>query len=213
MAAAPLWHASLSPWSKPSSRLTAVSLSPRPSEAISRRRGSHREITFSSGFGFRVSDLMNILLASSEVHPFSKTGGLADMVGALGKALARCGNKVGIVTPLYLGIRERFPQLKRLDLPLDLPLGIRRVRGEVWSLEPEAGPAIYFLDTPEFYQRASLYDDEGVDYPDNAERFIFFTKAFAHRAQHLPWKPEILHGNDWQTGLAALLLHHQAKLA
>ena len=156
---------------------------------------------------------MNILLASSEVHPFSKTGGLADMVGALGKALARCGNKVGIVTPLYLGIRERFPQLKRLDLPLDLPLGIRRVRGEVWSLEPEAGPAIYFLDTPEFYQRASLYDDEGVDYPDNAERFIFFSKAVAHLAQHLPWKPEILHGNDWQTGLAALLLHHQAKLA
>ena len=52
---------------------------------------------------------MKILLASSEVHPFSKTGGLADMVGALGKALARAGHEARIVTPLYRGIREKFP--------------------------------------------------------------------------------------------------------
>jgi starch synthase len=54
---------------------------------------------------------MNVLLASSEVHPFSKTGGLADMVGAMGKALARAGHEVCIVSPLYRGIRERFPQM------------------------------------------------------------------------------------------------------
>ena len=77
---------------------------------------------------------MRILLVSSEVHPYSKTGGLADMVGSLAKTLARDGHRVGVVTPLYAGIRERFPELRQLDLPLEFPLGLRRVRGETWSL-------------------------------------------------------------------------------
>jgi starch synthase len=155
---------------------------------------------------------MKILLASSEVYPYSKTGGLADMVGSLGKALARTGHRVGIVTPLYLGIRERFPELKLLDLPLDLPLGVRRVRGEVWTLDPIPGLTIYFIEQPEFYQRSSLYQKDGVDYPDNAERFIFFSKASSHLALHLPWKPGILHLNDWQSGFAALFLSHQRRI-
>ena len=71
---------------------------------------------------------MKILLASSEVHPFSKTGGLADMVGAMGKALAEAGHQVGLVTPLYGGIRERFPEIKKIDWHMDLPLGPRRVQ-------------------------------------------------------------------------------------
>jgi len=65
---------------------------------------------------------MKILLASSEVHPYSKTGGLADMVGALGKWLGRAGQQVGVVTPLHRGITERFPGIKALDWKLDLPL-------------------------------------------------------------------------------------------
>src|SRR3954469_8499029 len=108
---------------------------------------------------------MRILLASSEVQPYSKTGGLADMVGALGKALAGAGHQVGIVTPLYLGIRERFPGLEQLNVPLDVPLGVPRVRGEVWMLQPRDGLTLYFVDQPEFYQRAGLYHEFGVDYP------------------------------------------------
>jgi starch synthase len=155
---------------------------------------------------------MNLLLASSEVHPYSKTGGLADMVGALGKALARAGHRAGIVTPLYLGVRERVPELKQLDLPLDFPLGLRRVHGEVWAYEPQEGLTLYFVDAPEFFQRAGLYQQDGVDYPDNAERFIFFSKSIAHLGTHLPWKPELVHVNDWQTAPAALFLQHQRKL-
>src|SRR5512140_3789539 len=100
---------------------------------------------------------MRIVLASSEVYPFSKTGGLADMVGSLGKALAQAGHRVGIVTPLYLGIREGFPSLRLFPLPLDFPLGIRRVAGEVWALELATNLTVYFIDQPEFYQRAGLY--------------------------------------------------------
>jgi starch synthase len=155
---------------------------------------------------------MRILLASSEVHPYSKTGGLADMVGALAKALAHKGHQVGVVTPLYAGIRERFPGLKRLNLPMDLPLGQRRVCAETWCLEPSPGLAVYFVDQPAFYDRAELYQQQGMDYPDNAERFIFFSKAAAHLALHLPWQPEVLHLHDWQSGPAALLLQHQKKI-
>jgi starch synthase len=155
---------------------------------------------------------MRILLASSEAYPYSKTGGLADMVGALAKALARAGHHVGLVTPLYAGTREQFPNLKRLDLPLALPLGTQQVQGEVWSLEPAAGLTVYFIEQPAFYQRAAMYQQHGADYPDNAERFIFFSKAVAHLALHLPWKPELLHLHDWQTAFAALLMHHQRRL-
>ncbi len=155
---------------------------------------------------------MKILLASSEVHPFSKTGGLADMVGALGKALARKGHQVGLITPLYAGIRERYPQLKPTSLPLDFPLGVRRFRGEVWSLNTIPGLTIYFVDQPDFFQRASLYQKDGMDYPDNAERFMFFSKAVAHLAFHLPWKPEVLHVHDWQASLATLFVHHQKRI-
>jgi len=156
---------------------------------------------------------MKILLASSEVHPYSKTGGLADMVGALAKTLARAGHQVGVVTPLYAGVRERVPELKLLGLPLDFPLATRRVHGEVWRLERKEGVTVYFVDQPVFYQRPGLYQKDGVDYADNAERFIFFSKAVAHLALHLDWRPELLHVHDWQTGFAALLIQHQRKLA
>jgi starch synthase len=156
---------------------------------------------------------MRILLASSEVHPYSKTGGLADMVASLAKTLARAGHQVGVVTPLYTGIREQLAELRQLDLPLELPLGARTVRGETWSVESMPGLTVYFVDQPEFYQRAGLYGEQNTDYPDNAERFMFFSKAAAHLALHLDWQPEVLHLNDWQSGPAALLIHHQRKLA
>jgi len=155
--------------------------------------------------------MMRILLASSEVYPYSKTGGLADMVGALGKALARSGHQVGLVTPLYLGARERWPALKRLGATIDFPLGVRNVAAEFWTLEPLSGLTLYFVDQPDFFQRADLYQCDGVDYPDNAERFMLFSKAVAHLALHLPWAPEIVHAHDWQAGLAVLLLHHQRR--
>lgn len=156
---------------------------------------------------------MNILLASSEVHPYSKTGGLADMVGALAKTLARAGHRVGVVTPLYQGIRERWPGLKLLDVPLELPLGLRSVTGEVWTLDPAPGLTLYFIEQPGFYQRAGMYQQDGIDYPDNAERFLFLAKAVARLALELEWKPELVHLNDWQVAFAALYLREERRVA
>jgi starch synthase len=152
---------------------------------------------------------MRILLASSEAHPYSKTGGLADMVGALAKALARQGHQIGLVTPLYTGIRDRFPEIKRLDLKLDLPLGTRRVQGDVWTLEPIQGLTVYLIDQPDFYLRPALYQKDNADYADNAERFIFLSKAVVQLARNLAWKPEMVHAHDWQTALAPLLIQHE----
>src|SRR6266853_995382 len=134
---------------------------------------------------------MKILLASSEVHPYSKTGGLADMVGALGKWLGRAGHEVGVVTPLYRGIRERFPGIKNTGSVLDLPLGSQRIQGQVCTLFPSKGLTLYFIDQPGFYDRGSYYGENDLDYPDNAQRFIFLSKAVAHLARALPWKPEL----------------------
>src|SRR6266498_1179787 len=100
---------------------------------------------------------MRILLASSELHPYSKSGGLADMVSALAKTLAAEGHQVGVVTPLYRGIRAKFPDLAPFDWKLDLPLGPASVRGGVWVRQPAENLTIYFIDQPGFYDRAALY--------------------------------------------------------
>src|SRR5688500_11889268 len=102
---------------------------------------------------------MKILLASSEVYPYSKTGGLADMVGALAKALGRAGHQVGLVTPLYASIRQRFPDLKQFDWHLALPMGPRIVTGGVWTLQPFKNLTIYFIDQPAYYARAGIYNE------------------------------------------------------
>jgi starch synthase len=154
---------------------------------------------------------MKILLASSEVHPFSKTGGLADMVSALGKALAHAGHEARIVTPMYRGIREKFPTMRRVDWQFNLPLGTKWEQGNLWSLEIEKGLTVYFIDQPDFYNRAGLYENEHISYHDNAERFIFFSKCVTHLARYLPWHPDVVHVHDWQTALVPALTLNQRK--
>jgi len=157
----------------------------------------------------KIPVVMRILLASSEVHPFSKTGGLADMVISLAKALAHQGHQVGIVSPLYKGVLERFPGITRMDWNMTLPLGTGWVSAEVWSLEYAPNLTLYFIHKPEFYFREGIYLAGDMDYPDNAERFIFLSKAAVHLARYLPWKPEVVHAHDWQTGLIPLLIRQQ----
>ena len=149
---------------------------------------------------------MNILLASSEVFPFSKTGGLADMVGALARALANAGHEARVVTPLYRGIREKFPAMRRVDWRFNLPLGKHWVQAELWELDWERGLKFYFIDHPGFFNRAGIYQDKHLSYADNAERYIFFSKCVVHLARYLPWRPELIHVHDWQVGIVPALV-------
>ena len=151
---------------------------------------------------------MKLLLASSELHPFSKSGGLADMVGALAKTLAAEGHQVGVVTPLYRGIQQKFPDIRPFDWHLNLPLGKDWMQGSVRVLEPAENLTIYFIDQPHFYDRAGLYMGDW-NFEENAARFIFLSKAATHLARYLPWQPEIVHVHDWQAGLVPLLIQDQ----
>ena len=155
---------------------------------------------------------MKLLLASSELHPFSKSGGLADMVGALAKTLAAQGHQVGVVTPLYRGIQKKFRDIRPFDWRLDLPLGDSRVRGGVCILEPADNLTVYFIDQQDFYDHDSLYLG-GLDYNQNAARFIFLSKAVTNLARYLPWKPELVHVHDWQVGLVPLMIRDQSEHA
>jgi len=152
---------------------------------------------------------MNILLACSEVYPFSKTGGLADMVGALGRALVNAGQEVVIVTPLYRGIREQYPAMRRVDWHFDLPMGERHVQAELWELARADEAKIYFIDHPGYFNRAGIYHESNISYADNAERYIFFSKCVVHLARYLTWRPDVVHVHDWQVGLVPALILQQ----
>ena len=154
---------------------------------------------------------MKILLASSEVFPFSKTGGLADMVAALARALAQAGHEACVVTPLYRGILKKFPKIKRENWEFNLPLGEDWVQGGLWSLEPEKGLKIYFVEQPEFFDRAGIYHENNISYADNPERYIFFSKCVVHLARYLPWRADVVHVHDWQGALVPAMLQQQKR--
>ncbi len=156
---------------------------------------------------------MKILLASSEVYPFSKTGGLADMVGSLGVALVNAGQEARIVTPLYRGLRDKFPRMTRVNWKFDLPMGERHVQADLWELDLDSGLKIYFVDQPDYFDRAGIYQEGQFSYADNAERFIFFSKCVVNLARYLAWRPDIVHLHDWQVGLVPALIQHQRDSA
>jgi len=145
---------------------------------------------------------MRILYAASEVTPFAKTGGLADVAGALPAALARLGHEVRIVTPRYAVMNEkRWGLQPRGEFTVrlagkDYPFTIRA--GHL----PETPIEVLFLENDRLFGRPELYQEKGVDYPDNMERFAAFSRAVLEVPKRLDWYPDVLHGNDWQTALA-----------
>ncbi len=155
---------------------------------------------------------MNILLASSEVFPYSKTGGLADMVGALSKALAADEHTVTVVTPLYRDIREKHRGLRETGLEISLPLGSETVTAKLWSTEPAERLTVLFVDVPEYYDRPALYGVAGIDYADNPARFIFLSKAVAHLARTAEVIPDVVHVHDWQVGLVPLFVRFGERI-
>ncbi|MEK6410378.1 MAG: glycogen synthase GlgA [Acidobacteriota bacterium] len=142
---------------------------------------------------------MNILLAASEVVPYAKTGGLADVAGALPKALARLGHKVRVVMPRYKlekieAISERLPG----EIAVPFNFGVRRIAVYV---DRSGEVPVYFIDAPEYFSRGKLYGE-----PDDAERFAFFSRALLELAKAFGQHFDIIHLNDWMTGLVPAYL-------
>ncbi len=149
---------------------------------------------------------LNIVFASSEVHPFSKTGGLADVTGALPKALVALGHDVKIITPFYKQTMKGNFDIKRFSKKIFVQLGEKIVEGELATTKLANKIDVIFIVKDEYYQRDELYKSGTADYKDNAERFTFFSKAVLAALEELDIKPDILHCHDWQTGLIGSFL-------
>jgi starch synthase len=146
--------------------------------------------------------VMKILLCASEVVPFAKTGGLADVAGALPLALKALGHDVRVALPLYRMVKVKAGPLAARTNHLAIPLGTRTVEGGVAETRlPGTEIPVYLVDQPEFFDREQLYQVDGRDYPDNLERFPFFARALLEALPGLGFVPDVLHANDWQTAL------------
>jgi starch synthase len=149
---------------------------------------------------------LKILMVFSEVAPFSKTGGLGDVGGALPKALKEMGHDVRIITPQYQCINERKYILRdviRLQ-NIDVAIGDDRHQFQVKSaFLPDTKVQVYFIDHKPFFFRKGMYVDPrtGRDYPDNCQRFALFCKGVLETLHRLHWQPDVIHCNDWQSAL------------
>ena len=149
---------------------------------------------------------MNILFAVSEAAPFAKTGGLADVAGALPTALAERGHRVHLFLPLYREIKERQAKLTE-TASITIPMGTEEVVGSIVSL-PSRHPnlRISLVRQDDFFDRPFLYGPAGKEYPDNGIRFIFFCRAVLEAVTSLDLKIDIYHAHDWQTALIPVYL-------
>ena len=152
---------------------------------------------------------LNILFAASEVVPFAKSGGLADVAGALPKALSSLGHDVRVVMPRYYVVDKEQYNLERLEGELGVPMGSM---GEAWAavyegVLPNSDVPIYFIEHEGFFGRKGLYDEDGEGYGDNDSRFIFFSKAVMQLAKKLHFRPDVIHANDWHTAPIPILLN------
>ena len=153
---------------------------------------------------------MKVLMAASEIFPLAKTGGLADAVGAMARALAGLGAEVHLVMPAYRAVLEKAAGLAETGMEVEIPLGERKVRGVIMRAEIGGKIPTYLVRCDSYFLRPGLYGDQKGDYPDNAERFAFFCKAALQVAKRwAPW--EAIHCHDWQAGLIPVLKKARGK--
>jgi starch synthase len=163
----------------------------------------------------------SIWFAASEVVGFAKTGGLADVAGSLPRALAQRGHSVAVFLPLYGAVRRGPHKLTRTGIDFTIATGHRSHSGRlIRTTLPDSDVPVFLVEQPELFerdtadQRAGLYQYTGPDgrkhdYSDNAERYIFFSRAVMETLSRIEPRPQIVHCNDWQTGLIPVYLREQ----
>ena len=150
---------------------------------------------------------MKILFVASECVPFCKTGGLADVVGALPKALRAKRHDVRIVLPKYKSIRGQEFGIKETGEYVRVPMGRGRMEtADIRVAKTEKGIPVYFVNHDGYFGRAGLYGSRYGEYPDNGERFAFFCKAALDACKAIQFRPDVIHCHDWQTGLVPMYL-------
>ncbi|MGH9883844.1 MAG: glycogen synthase, partial [Pyrinomonadaceae bacterium] len=151
-----------------------------------------------------ILQLMRVAILSSEAVPFAKTGGLADVAGALPKALRNHEADAIVLLPLHQQVDRSLLNEKAIqNVPVEWRGQIRPAR--VWQSDASGAPA-YLIEAPEYFSRPSIYSNG-----DDHERFAFFCRASLALFKHLDWQPDILHGNDWPCGFAMVELRARRR--
>jgi starch synthase len=165
-----------------------------------------------------MADQPSVLIAASEVVGFAKTGGLADVAGYLPLALARRGHPVAVIMPLYRSVRHGSQPIRPTEHILGVQLGRTIIPSRLWRTElPDTDIPVFLVENADFFERddptqglgiyqRSLPDGRKADYPDNCARFTFFSRAVMEAAPYVGFPPDVIHANDWQTGLIPVYL-------
>jgi starch synthase len=136
---------------------------------------------------------MKIVMCASEVVPFAKTGGLADVAGALPLALEEEGQDIAIVMPRYKAIQDSKFQIKRLKEDVSYAVAGKNIK-------------VYFIERDDYFNRDGLYTDKAGDYKDNLDRFSYYSKKVLELLKEIKFKPDIIHVHDWQACLIPVYL-------
>ncbi len=151
---------------------------------------------------------MNIVYLTSEAVPFAKTGGLADVCGTLPTRISALGHRAAVIMPAFRSVREAGLAIETTDTSFAIPMtdrklvGARLLKGRL----PDSDVPVWFIDQPQYFDRESLYGTSSGDYRDNAERFAFFCRAAIQAIARIGWTVDIVHCNDWQSGLVPALM-------
>ena len=141
-------------------------------------------------------------MATSEAVPFAKTGGLADVCGALPTELAKLGHEPVLMLPAYRHTRTAGIPIEPTGIHFDVPIGNKTVSGTFLKSElPGSNVPVYLVHNDQYFSRSGLYQENGQDYKDNCERFVFFCRAVLEGIRLLDLHIDVVHANDWQTAL------------
>ena len=155
---------------------------------------------------------VNVLFASSEVAPFAKTGGLADVCGSLPKEIAKLGHKVVVILPAYRCVWESGQTIEPLNVEVTVPIGGKQVTGQLYeSRLPGSEVPVYLVRQDDYYDRDGLYQDGDEDHLDNCERFVFFCRAVLEAIRVLNLNVDFNHTHDWPTALLTAYLNTEFR--
>src|SRR5206468_3661469 len=144
---------------------------------------------------------MKILMATSEFSPLGSTGDLGDDVRILATELKKLGHDISVTIPFYRSIREGKYTIRPANIEFQINLGSKRVSSDVLETTVADGIQVFLVRRDEYFDRSGIYAGNGRPYEDNAERFIFFSKAVAELARSLSPSPELIHCHDWTAAL------------
>jgi len=148
---------------------------------------------------------MNIVFAASECTPWAKTGGLADVVSGLSRALVKMGHKVTVYIPYYRQVAKAVPNPRVVLQSVTIPFSYYNRFARIVDGGLVEGVQMYFIDCPELFDRESFYATPSGDYPDNAERFGAFSRAVIESTKVLGI-PDVFHVHDWQAAMVSVFL-------